>query len=171
MGPKVPSLSGIQMGFAIGEKLGFRFQIGKSFSISCVIKAKGGFGISCKLGLDFLSIFLKAGEWIANMGKALFDATGKVVMKVGQKLGEFASDIADGAKQIFNNAKEAAKKAWESSKRAVDFAKEKTKDAVKAIKNVHTKAKKAFSDAANAINIAFKKIGKKFDKKIKDLKK
>merc|ERR1712151_455608 len=166
--PKFPSLSGIQMGLAIGEKIGFRFQI-KDFSISCVIKTKGGFGISCKLGLDFLSIFLDGLKWIANIGKKLFDAAGKAIMVVGQKLGEFASDIADGAKQIFNDAKEVAKKAWEGAKKAVNFAKEQTKKAVQAIKNVHEKAKKAFSNAANAIKNAFNDIGKKFDKAIRDL--
>jgi len=167
--PKFPTISGIQMGFTIGEKCGFRFQIGKSFSISCVIKTKGGFGISCKLGLDFLTILLDGLKWIANMGKKLFDATGKLVMAVGQKLGEFASDIADGAKQIFKDAKEVAKKVWEGAKKAVNYMKEKTKKAIQAIKNVHEKAKKAFSNAANAINNAFKDIGRKFDKAIRDL--
>merc|ERR1712160_208047 len=134
--PSLPRLDGIEMGFTIGEKLGFKFQI-KSFSMSCVIRTKGGFAVSCKLGLDFLSIFNDIGKWIGKMGKKLFDATGKAFMEVGATLGDFAGDIAEGAKKFFTGLKDVAKKAKENIKKAND-------KAARAVSKAADDCKKAF---------------------------
>merc|ERR1712166_1233951 len=89
---------------------------------SCVIRTKGGFAVSCKLGLDFLSIFNDIGKWIGKMGKKLFDATGKAFMEIGATLGDFAGDIYEGAKKAVTALKDKTKKAKENIKKANDKA-------------------------------------------------
>merc|ERR1711957_890105 len=160
--PSLPRLDGIEMGFTIGEKLGFKFQI-KSFSMSCVIRTKGGFAVSCKLGLDFLSIFKDIGKWIGKMGKKLLDATGKAFMAIGDALGDFAGDIAEGAKKVFTGIVDVAKKAYEGAKKAVTFLHDKTKKALGNIKKAHDKAVKAVSKAVDDCKKAFESIGRALD--------
>lgn len=161
--PKMPTLGGIQMGFTIGETIGFKFQISKIFSISCVVKTKGGMAISCKLGLDFLSIFIDAGKWIAKMGKKLFDAAGKAFMSVASALGDFVSDIANGAKKIFSDLKQVCKKALIFAKQQLKKLKETTRKLLNKAKQIHDKAIQVFNKVGKKIKNAFDNIGRKLN--------
>jgi len=166
--PKLPSLSGIYIGYFIGEKIGFRFQV-KKFSITCFIKFIGGFGISCKLGMDWLSIFEDAGKWIAKIGKKLFDNSKKAFMKVSAKLDDFTKDIAIGSKKIFNDAKNKAKKAYENVKKSVKNVAKEAKEAITKITSAKKKAVNEIKKAANNLKKEIDKIGKKLNSAINRL--
>jgi len=167
--PKFPTLSGVEMGFSIGEKIGFRFQIGKLFSITCFIKTVDGFGISCKLGVDFISIVLEGVKWIAKMGKKLFDLAGKAIMVVGQKIGEFATDIAEGAKIVLKEIADVAKEGLRIAKKVVKVLHEETKKVIKKIVEIHNTIKKAISKAWKALGETVKAIVDKFAKILENI--
>merc|ERR1712032_418887 len=149
--PKLPSLSGIYIGYFIGEKIGFRFQV-KKFSITCFIKFIGGFGISCKLGMDWLSIFEDAGKWIAKIGKKLFDNSKKAFMKVSAKLDDFTKE-----------AKEAITKITSAKKKAVNEIKKAANNLKKEIDKIGKKLNSAINRLGREISDLGNKIGKWFE--------
>ena len=170
--PKFPSLSGVEMGFSLGETMGFKFHT-PVFSMSCVIKTKNGFGISCKIGLDFLTILKDVGKWIASMGKKLFDAAGKKFMEIADVLGvgNFVKDIAAGAKKVFKGIENAAKAAKKVATKVVASLKDSTKKAVNKIKDVHKKAAKKLKNAKDKAARSIKFAAKLFDGSISKLAK
>merc|ERR1711957_1162429 len=86
--PRLPGIPGIELGFTLGEKIGFKFAV-KGFNISCVIKTVGGFGISCKLGLDFLTIF----NGLKNVAKAAWNGAKKAVDYLKNKTKEAIASL------------------------------------------------------------------------------
>jgi len=168
--PKFPAISGIEIGFTLGEKIGFKFAI-RGFSIACVVKTKGGFGVSCKLGLDFLTILNDMGKWVARMGKKLFDEAGKAFMVVAGAIGDFVGDIAAGAKKFFTGLANAAKAAYEGAKKAVKWLHEKTKEAIRSIQRAHVHAANAIKKAKEDLDGSLVWINNKFNKALHDVNK
>jgi len=171
--PQLPGIPEIEMGFTLGEAVGFKFAV-TGFSISCVIKTVGGFGISCKLGLDFLTIMKDlingVGKWIGKMGKKLFDEAGKAFMAIDAFLGGLGIDVGAGAKAIFNGLKNVAKAAWNGAKKAVDYLKNKTKKAIadlgkalgidqKHIDNINNFCKNQLKNIGNFFSSSISKLG------------
>jgi len=168
--PEIPKLEGVELGFTLGKMIGFKMQI-KNFSIQCLVKTEDGLAVSCKIGLDVLSVFSDAGKWIAKMGKELFDKAGEKLAEFAQAAGDFFEDIGEGAKKFMNNLVDGAKVALEKVSEFKEKVKEKAKEAVKKFgddcKKIKDKADKAVKKAVEKTKAAFKKIGKKFDGAIK----
>jgi len=160
--PNLELLHGIRMGFTIGEKIGFKFQMEK-FKIYCVVKTKGGFAVSCDLGVDYLTILKDAKKWVGKIGKKLFDKAGKAFMEVKEALGDFAEDIAEGAKKVFTDLKEKAKKAYADAKNAVTILHDKTKKALGHIKIAKENSARAVRKAANELENALYEISDRLD--------
>lgn len=166
--PKLPTLNGVKMGFSFGERIGFRFDIG-AFDFSCVIKTKGGWSISCKIGGDFWEILKNAGKWIAKKGKELFDKAAKELISFAGDTEDFVNDIGKGAKKFLTDLSGKAKETWNKAKDKVKKAKAKVKNAVEKKKKAAEKAGKAIAAAGKKAADSIKKIGSKLGGSIKKL--
>lgn len=156
--PKLPNLNNVQMGFTIGEQIGFKIKIG-SFEYQCMLRFKGKLAISCKTKLGFLSIFKDEFKWVAKQGKALFDASEAAFMAfAASPAGEFAADIGKGAIKFMGDLVGGAKVALEAAKKTYEAAKKKVENAKKGINNAAKKAEKLLGDASKALGNTLKNI-------------
>jgi hypothetical protein len=182
--PKLPRLDGISFGLSLSQNFGFRLKI-KSFEVMCMIRTTPKFAISCDLDWSgILSFFSDAGKWIAKQGKIFFDNAKKAIMEFGAAIGDFAKDVAAGAKIAAKAIVEAGKKIYEGAKKALNFAKQKALQAVNAVagavkelakhvieglKKAAAFLKNALSNIANSIGNAIKNLANAIANIIKNI--
>jgi len=161
--PKLPSITGINMGFHIGAEVHYSLRLGSAFSMRCKVKMNGlKPEAGCKINLDFISIFSEAGKWIAKMGKELIDKTGKKIAEFSNKAGDFAKDISDGAKKHFDDMVDGCKEAYDAAE----------KEAVKVYNsaaNEINKCNQAIGNAAKDCEQGIKDVTKATEKAVNDV--
>merc|ERR1712032_788896 len=88
---------------------------------------------------------------------------------VGQKIGEFATDIAEGAKIVLKEIADVAKEGLRIAKKVVKVLHEETKKVIKKIVEIHNTIKKAISKAWKALGETVKAIVDKFAKILENI--